>query len=367
MQLDAAGLRRARVRSQLLSGPRRRGVEDVVRTVVGVQAQDRAAAARAIEVRGAPVRDLPAAWGEGGPLLVTWSLRGTRHLHHVDDVRWMLALTGPVFAAGTPARNRQLGIAGEAGDRAVRALRVALRRRGPLTRPQVRELLARRGLDPSGQAPIHVIRRAAMQGVLCVVPTPEGDETYAPLDDRAPPARGRPDLEAALAELARRYLHGYGPASPQDLVAWSGLPRRSADAAWASIAGELTEVAIPGGRTWILSADARSARATIARRTAVRLLLPAFDTLMLGYADRAAFVPAAHARKVNAGGGMIRPTVLTDEGIAGTWVLRRERDGTPRVEVHPFGRLRSAVRTDLEREVRAVERAARRPPPSLAG
>ena len=226
LELDRAGLRRARLRGQLLSGPRPRDLGEVVRTVVGIQAQDRRAAALALRVRstGATARTVDAAWGADGPLVLTWSLRGTRHLHHVDDVRWMLAIAGPVFAAGSPARARQLGIAGEAGDRAVRALRDALRRRGPLTRPEVMELLSRRGIDGSGQAPIHVIRRAALEGVLCVVPTPDGDETYVAFDDRVPAPREL-DPEAALAELARRFLRGYGPATPADLAAWSGLPR----------------------------------------------------------------------------------------------------------------------------------------------
>jgi hypothetical protein len=67
-------------------------------------------------------------------------------------------------------------------------------------------------------------------------------------------------------------------------------------------------------------------------------------------------VPPGHARRVNAGGGMIRPTVLTDDGVVGTWKLRRERNEAVRVEVEPFGRLGLGVREDLDREVRAVRR-----------
>jgi hypothetical protein len=350
-ELDPAGLRRARLRGQLLSGSPPRDLGEVVRAVVGVQAQDRQAAALALRVRstGVTARDVDATWALDGPLVLTWSLRGTRHLHHVDDVRWMLAITAPAFSAGSPARSRQLGIAGETGDRAVRALREALRRRGPLTRPQVRELLARRGIDASGQAPIHVIRRAALEGVLCVVPTPGGDETYVAFDDRVPASK-EVGSEAALTELARRFLRGYGPATPADLAAWSGLPRRTAEAAWSSLAGELAEVEVQGGRAWMRRDDVRSRRAAGGRPAPVRLL-PAFDSLLLGYADRSAFVPTAYARRVNAGGGMIRPTILSDEGVVGTWALRRGD-----VEVAPFGSLGPETRREVDRERSAVRR-----------
>jgi hypothetical protein len=349
--LDAAGLRRARLRGQLLSGARPRDVGEVVRTVVGVQAQDRRAAALALRVRSTAVTapDVDAAWAADGPLVLTWTLRGTRHLHHVDDVRWMLAIAGPAFSPGSPARSRQLGIAGEVGDRAVRALGDALRRRGALTRPQVAEILARHGIDASGQAPIHVIRRAALEGVLCVVPSPGGDETYVAFDDRVPSSR-EVDPEAALTELARRFLRGYGPATPADLAAWSGLPRRTAEAAWSSLIGELVEVEVTGGRAWMRRGDVRSRRAAAGRPAPLRLL-PAFDALLLGYADRTPFVPTAYARRVNAGGGMIRPTVLADPGVVGTWSIRRGQ-----IEVAPFAALDAEIRLGIERETSAVER-----------
>ena len=49
------------------------------------------------------------------------------------------------------------------------------------------------------------------------------------------------DREAALAELARRYLSGHAPATERDLAKWAGLPLGDVRAALASIAGELTE------------------------------------------------------------------------------------------------------------------------------
>ena len=356
MEVDARGLRRARIRAQRLSGSSRGGADEVARAVVGVQAQDRGAAGLAIRARsgGARASDVARTWSLNGPLVLTWSLRGTRHLHHCDDVRWLLSIFGPMYAAGSPGRNRQLGIEGAAGDRAVRAVRDALRRRGPLTRPQVKDVLARHGLDVSGQAPIHILARAALEGVLYVVPDDDDEETYVMLDDRVPASR-LPGREDALAELARRYLRGYGPATPADLAVWSGIGQREAKAAWSAITGELAEVSTPAGAMWILKGSSRTIADAVRSPAPIRLL-PAFDTLLLGYADRTPLVPARFARRVNAGGGMIRPTLLTDDGVVGTWSLRRERDRAPRVEIDPFGRLRPVVQGGIDREARAVAR-----------
>ena len=60
---------------------------------------------------------------------------------------------------------------------------------------------------------------------------------------------------------------------------------------------------------------------------AVRLL-PAFDGILLGHRDRALTVRPEHARAVLPGGGILRPTVLADGLVEGTWRFER---GTPAV------------------------------------
>jgi hypothetical protein len=55
-----------------------------------------------------------------------------------------------------------------------------------------------------------------------------------------PPSSG--ERERALAELARRYLGGHGPATDADLARWAGLPLRDARAGLRTIGGELVEI-----------------------------------------------------------------------------------------------------------------------------
>src|SRR2546426_2576184 len=155
VHLDGVGVRRARLHAQLLGETGHgRDVPGVVSTLVGVQAQDLAAAALCIRARAPHVRvaDVQAALGAAPSVVLTWSLRGTRHFHHAADLRWLVALLGPVF--GRPGRRaQQLGIAGETGDRAVAEVREALSAGGPLTRPEIKERPGPAGVERSGPGP----------------------------------------------------------------------------------------------------------------------------------------------------------------------------------------------------------------------
>ena len=340
--------RRAHLRAQLLDDHPPADVEAVVAAVAGIQAQDVTAAAMSIRARspGLALADLARAVREERRLVLTWSMRGTRHLHPAADVRWLLKVFGPVF--GRPGRRaEQLGIAGASGDRAVATLRDALAAEGMLTRPQVKERLAAVGVDVSAQAPAHLLRRAALEGVLCILPDPHGEERYVLLDDWLPPpdvpsreeALALPEAHLkALGVLASRYLHAFGPATVADFRAWSGLPATQAELGWSAVTARADRPAEPG--------DAPAAP----RRCPVRLT-GGFDTLLLGYADRSLHLAPEHARRVNAGGGLVRPVVLDDGIVVATWRYVR---GTDTVEVIPFQALSRRALDGIEREVGEV-------------
>ncbi|HSZ39157.1 MAG TPA: crosslink repair DNA glycosylase YcaQ family protein [Trebonia sp.] len=60
---------------------------------------------------------------------------------------------------------------------------------------------------------------------------------------------------AARLELARRYLHVYGPVTSQAFAQWSGIGARGAATAFEALGESLTPVRTPAGEAWILSAD----------------------------------------------------------------------------------------------------------------
>jgi len=153
-----------------------------------------------------------------------------------------------------------------------------------------------------------------------------------------------PDRDDALAELARRYLAGYGPATVADLARWSGLPRPDARHAVALIADETTELVTERGPMLVLAGTSLDAAGLPAPR-----LLGHFDTLLLGYQDRDLVLDPVFAKRVQAGGGFIQPTVLIDGRVVGTWTLQRSRTAT--VTVAPFAGLPRAAEDGLRSEV----------------
>ena len=295
--MRVAELRRRRAAAQLLV-PGERAAADVVRRLLAVQAQDPRAARVALRARGAERVDESA-------LVTTWLLRGTLHLVAVEDLGWLHALTGALVR---PQTERRLAELGAAPARALRVIERALAD-GPRSRADLADRLRAAGLAAEGQIVPHLLGLAASRGTLVLA----GD-AYALTADVVPAARAAPDRDAALAELARRYLRGHGPATPDDLAAWSGLGLGDARRGFAAIAGS--------SRT---PAAERLRDAPEPPRRLPPRLLPAFDPYLLGWRDRGFAVDAAHARDVHPGGGIIRAVALVNGRAAGTWKRGRRR------------------------------------------
>jgi len=157
----------------------------------------------------------------------------------------------------------------------------------------------------------HILIDAELEGLICSGPR---KGSYALLDERAPVAR-RLSREEALAELIRRYFSGHGPATLSDLAWWSGLPVRDIKTAIASLGTLLRSVRIGETEYW-LPADMGDAGLP---RMPPALLLPAFDELIIGYADRAGLFATEHERKIVTVNGLFRPVLFCSGKAVGSW------------------------------------------------
>lgn len=345
---------RLRLHGQQLTGRRAESVADVVRRVGALQAQSTRAARLAVRPRseGLDAAAVDRACNETRSVVRTWAMRGTLHMLATADVGPVIELYRP--PPGVPTRRQiELGLDADLLARALPAIREVLSGGGPLTREALVRRLAGRGVvvDPRSQAPAHLVVYAARQGLICRGPDLSDDEpTYVLLDEwigEQPPA----EPDEALAALARRYVLAHGPVAVRDFASWSGLPAAAARRGFTLLADELREVDAGGERAWL---HATADPAAVDGSPCVRLL-PHFDAYLLGYRSREVVLPSRFSRRVQAGGGFIRPTVVVDGRVAGTWSTRR-RGGSTVVSVEPFGRLDPGVRPLIEAEAHDIGR-----------
>ncbi|MDQ3778021.1 MAG: winged helix DNA-binding domain-containing protein, partial [Actinomycetota bacterium] len=161
-----------------------------------------------------------------------------------------------------------------------------------------------------------------------------------------PAERPKLDVEDARRELARRFLHWFGPTTVQQLARWTGVDARDAKETWAQLEAELAEVDVDGRRGFLLAADLEAVERAPAV-TGVRLLpiddpFTKFDhdLLVPDEAERRRVLPRAGESPGYAPGA-----VLVDGEIVGAW-QRQER----RVRIHPFARLSPHARNSIDKE-----------------
>jgi hypothetical protein len=99
------------------------------------------------------------------------------------------------------------------------------------------------------------------------------------------------DPRKARLELARRYLHVFGPATPQAFAGWAGIGLPRGRAAFQALGRSLTPARTPVGDAWVLTRDEPAFRAVPGPPAPTRLL-PSGDAYTLAD-DRELLVPGA--------------------------------------------------------------------------
>lgn len=122
----------------------------------------------------------------------------------------------------------------------------------------------------------------------------------------------------ARLELARRYLHVFGPDTPDSLASWAGIRPKSARASFLALGSELIPVRTPIGEAWILASD-ESAFGSAEETTSTRLLPSGDAYFLLQGKDRELLVPDP-AHRARLWTSRVWPgAVLVQGEIVGTW------------------------------------------------
>ncbi len=326
-------------RHHLLLRAPRRDLTKVVGGIAGVQAQVMSAAELQVCVRvSASTGDVRRALWNERTLVKTWLMRGTLHLVPAVDLP---LYTAAMRTRWIKTRNAWLEFMGMTELELMRFIETIadVLDGEPRTREEILELAAKGQPEPvraalrSGWGGL--LKPVARQGLLCFGPNRGQKVTFV-----------RPmhwlgswrdvDSDAALVEVARRYLRAYGPATKLDFARWWGSWAGVANAAWSGLSGELVTVSIEGRRADVLAADLSMLAEAKAPDTVQ--LLPSFDPYLMGHAGRGHLFDAVQSPKVSRTAGWISAVVLVDGRVMGTWT-HSASGGRLRVKVSPFRRL----------------------------
>ncbi len=150
----------------------------------------------------------------------------------------------------------------------------------------------------------------------------------------------------ARAEIFRRYLAAFGPASRRDISAWSMMHMPEIDAALALLE-PLRQFRDEHGRELL---DLPRAPLPDPGTPSPVRFLPKWDNVLLGFVDRTRVLPEAYRKTVIRMNGDVAQTFLVDGFVAGRW---RVENG--RVVIEPFEPLSRSARLEVESEAARLE------------
>ena len=340
--MDPAAVVNRRLWTQRLAGGPFASPAAAVETLGAVQAQEFPQAIWALAQRcGHPAADEVIRAFDAGELLRTHVLRPTWHFVRPDDIRWMLRLTAPRIRVAMRQGMRVHDLDDALIARSGGLVAAALEERGPLTRFELREELARSGIEGSAQRIAHISGHLELTELICSGPVRDGKQTYDLLDRRAPAGRGI-EGDEALAELAARYFFSHGPASLADFAWWSGLKMGDARRGLELSRDRFEEVGELDGDTYFANPAANAAAPPEGA-----LLLGSFDELTVAYRR-------LRTVSVNGEPGRTLPLgpILLDGRWVGSW--RRIRGKAPAIRASLFRSLDAPGEAGLEAECRRL-------------
>jgi hypothetical protein len=319
-QTDQQSVVRRRYHTHRFAAPLFLTPTAVVAHFAAVQGQDFLPAMWALGLRTAGATEASVEQAINDRQLVrTWPLRNTVHFVTAEDVRWLLELSAP-RALKDNARRRELELDEAVFAQSRRVIERELQDGQPRSRPALRQALDDAGISTAGQRGIHIMGRLAQEGLICIGPRAGKQQTFVLLDAWLPPARPR-TRDEALAELARRYFAGHGPATLKDYSWWSGLAAAEARAGLAMARPYLAQEAIGGETYWF---DPAAPVGEIPSPAAH--LLPFVDEYLVAYKDRSAVLPAVYNEMVDSGGVIFHQPILMDGLVVGIWTRTMKKE-----------------------------------------
>lgn len=250
---------------------------------------------------------------DSGELVRAYPMRGTVFLGAAADMAWLTELCA---GRGRESALRNCARAGAGPAEVAKITELLSDAAEGLTQAEFRGLVTR-VVPEATSATFYRVRYLLMV---------TGTAVYAGRRQLITPAAGllgpglderfNGDRDAAVLELATRYLRTHGPATAADFAWWSKLPKAEITRAFQALPDDLEEL---GEGTWarVGLAEEVAAAGSVLRHPH---LLPGFDEFILGYRDRTfAMTAAVHEQLVPKNMGVFRKAVVVDGVVRGAW------------------------------------------------
>ncbi|MCL6451940.1 MAG: winged helix DNA-binding domain-containing protein [Acetobacteraceae bacterium] len=289
-------------------------------------------------------------------LVKVWCMRGTLHLLSSRDYPLFLSGIMRPRASGYAALLARCGLSPDQIDTLPDRVRAALSH-GPLTRKELHAAVPDLSRLPAA-AWGEDVKDLCYMGVL-VHADPRGNEArFALARDWLNGASDGPDaphdvpddtgVDKAVADLLRRYLRAYGPASAGDFAYWAGFDRIDpALRAKEMLGDEIEMVEVTGYRNPLMLVVADLPDLRHAEPPPGVFVLPMFDPMMMAYRDRRRFVDQSRRSSLVKPGGFIAATLWSRGRIVGTWEYKVAGKRAV-VRVSPFSQLTREERSGLD-------------------
>jgi DNA glycosylase AlkZ-like len=337
------------------------GPADIAGLLCGAHAQILSAAALSIgrRIAGATRADVQRALWEDRTLVKTFGPRGTVHLLATADLpMWTGAWSA--LPSSVPMHPEPVRFTPQQADEVVAAIGDVLAD-SELTVDELTQAIVDRTGPWAGERTMEAFQgrwprwrqltsTAAHRGMLCFGPNRGRNVTYTN-PHRWLPGFRPDDGDAALRALVTRYLHAYGPATPQHFARWLGIPPRRAVKLFDGLAGDLERVRLNGEPGWVIPGDTRTPQEP---HRGIRLL-PYFDAFVVAGQPRERLYPGAAAPRALTPAGQAGnyPVLLVDGVVGGVW--HQQRSGRKlAVTVEPLAELTATQRRQLDDDVELV-------------
>jgi hypothetical protein len=331
---------------QGLASRRQVGVVDAVRSVMALQAQEPAAPYLALwnRIEGFDANDLDRALADGA--IVKASLfRFTLHAIDAGDLGWArAAMQSRVRDAGYHDVLDDIGLTAERVDEILDRLSTMMAEpRGNGDMERVLSEFVHEAGDParlwSALRVVGAFRHAATTDPWSFGRRP----VFLPCTVAAD------DEPVAIAELVRRYLTAFGPATVADMSQFTILKRSTLREVVESMA-DIVTVAGPDGSS-LVDVDGGGPRPDAEMAPLPPRLLGMWDSVLLAYADRSRVIPDEHRAHVIRRNGDVLPTVVVEGLVRGVW-----RASADAIEVRALEPMDDASMDSLDKEARDLRR-----------